>query len=100
MSYLQHNENFLGTGEEKPVSGKKLSRLARAFNQPELSVTRAGYLSNLELRFPDECGRHKLLDVIGDMRLCGGFLKARVEAYKPGHATNTSAAKLVRKLIK
>ena len=85
---------------EKPVSGKKLSRLARAFNQPELSVTRAGYLSNLELRFPDECGRHKLLDVIGDMRLCGGFLKARVEAYKPGHATNTSAAKLVRKLIK
>ena len=85
---------------EKPVSDKKLSRLARAFNQPELSVTRAGYLSNLELRFPDECGRHKLLDVIGDMRLCGGFLKARVEAYKPGHATNTSAAKLVRNLIR
>lgn len=82
---------------EKPVTDKKIARMARTFNQPELKVTSKGYLSNLSLRFPDECGRHKLLDIIGDMRLCGGFLKAHIEAYKPGHAINTNTAKIIRK---
>lgn len=81
---------------EKPVSDRVLSRMARTFNQPELSVTPEGYLSNLSLRFPDECGRHKLLDVMGDLSLVGGYMKARVEAYKPGHSINTKAAKLIR----
>lgn len=85
---------------EKPISEKMLSKMAKSFNQPLLSVTPEGYLSNLELRFPDECGRHKLLDVMGDMRLAGGFLKARVEAYKPGHAINTETAKLIRQNLK
>ena len=85
---------------EKPMSEKMLSKMARSFNQPLLSVTPEGYLSNLELRFPDECGRHKRLDVMGDMRLAGGFLKARVEAYKPGHAINTETAKLIRQNLK
>lgn len=83
---------------EKPLPERKMARIARAFGQPNLSVTPAGYLSNLELRFPDECGRHKLLDIMGDIRLSGGFLKARVEAYKPGHSLNTQAALEIRKL--
>lgn len=78
---------------EKPVSGKMLSILAKRFNQPLLSVTPQGYLSNLVLRFPDECGRHKLLDLIGDLRLAGGFFKAKITAYKPGHSINTNAIK-------
>ena len=85
---------------EKPVSDRKIARLAKAFSQPQLRVTPSGYLSNLELRFPDECGRHKLLDIIGDLRLAGGFMKAHVEAYKPGHSINTTAAKEIRKTIK
>lgn len=85
---------------EKPVTERTLHRMAKAFKQPELSVTPQGYLSNLELRFPDECGRHKLLDLIGDIRLAGGFLKARVVAYKPGHGLNTNTAKEIRKHIK
>lgn len=81
---------------EKPVSDRVLSRMAKTFGQPKLSVTPEGYLSNLTLRFPDECGRHKLLDVMGDLSLVGGYMKARVEAYKPGHSINTNAAKLIR----
>lgn len=80
---------------EKPVSEKKIARLARRFKQPQLQVTPEGYFSNLTLRFPDECGRHKLLDLIGDLRLSGGFLKAKVIAYKPGHSVNTKAAKKI-----
>lgn len=82
---------------EKPVRQAALSRLARRFGQPELSVTPEGYLSNLQLRFPDECGRHKMLDILGDLRLSGGFVKAHVEAYKPGHSINTHAARNIRK---
>ena len=82
---------------EKPISEKALRRLARRFGQPLLSVTPEGYLSNLTLRFSDECGRHKLLDLLGDLRLAGTFLKAKVVAYKPGHALNTEAARQIRK---
>lgn len=82
---------------EKPTRPRQLARMARLFRQDEsLTVTPEGYLSNLVLRFPDECGRHKLLDLIGDFRLSGGFLKARITAYKPGHRLNTEAAKLIR----
>lgn len=81
---------------EKPVTDRKIAHMAKVFRQPMLKVTPAGYLSNLELRFPDECGRHKLLDLMGDLRLSGGFLKARVEAFKPGHKLNTGAARLIR----
>ena len=80
---------------EKPVTPAQMRHMARVFNQPLLDVTPQGYLSNLVLRFPDECGRHKLLDIIGDLRLCGGFLKAHIDAYKPGHTINTKTAKQI-----
>lgn len=84
---------------EKPVRKVYLKHMARLLRQPYVTVTPSGYLSNLELRFPDECGRHKLLDLIGDMRLSGGFLKADIIAYKSGHRLNTMAAKAVRNRI-
>ncbi|MGN0202777.1 MAG: UDP-3-O-acyl-N-acetylglucosamine deacetylase [Candidatus Cryptobacteroides sp.] len=80
---------------EHPVSGEQLKRLSVLFNVPELSVNEGGYLNNLTLRFPNECGRHKMMDMIGDLMLCGGTLAAKVTAYKPGHGINTRAAKAV-----
>lgn len=65
-----------------------------------LVVTDDGYMDNPELHFKDECGRHKMLDLLGDMRLCGGYLNARVTAYKSGHTINTKAAKALRALLK
>ena len=84
---------------EHPVDDATLEQMARLFGQPLLKVTPEGYLSNLVLRFPNECGRHKLLDLIGDMRLAGGYLRAHITAYKPGHTINTNTAKAVQKLI-
>ncbi|MGN1215462.1 MAG: UDP-3-O-acyl-N-acetylglucosamine deacetylase [Candidatus Cryptobacteroides sp.] len=80
---------------EHPVSEDQLKRLSSLFNVPALSVNEGGYLNNLTLRFPNECGRHKMMDMIGDLRLCGGLLAAKVTAYKPGHGINTRAAKAV-----
>ena len=81
---------------EHPVTEEQVSRMSQLFNVPALKVREDGYLSNLTLRFPNECARHKMLDLIGDLRLCGGFLKAKVTAEKAGHGINTTAAKAVR----
>ncbi len=81
---------------EHPVTDEQVDRMSKIFNVPALKVREDGYLSNLVLRFPNECSRHKLLDLIGDLRLCGGFLKAKVTAEKAGHGINTTAAKAVR----
>ena len=47
------------------------------------------------LRWTDECVRHKILDVIGDLALAGRPLHAHVRAHRSGHALN---ADLVRTL--
>jgi UDP-3-O-[3-hydroxymyristoyl] N-acetylglucosamine deacetylase len=41
------------------------------------------------LRFPDEFGRHKALDLIGDLALVGRPLQALIVAHKAGHALHT-----------
>ena len=79
---------------EHPVTEQQISRMSELFNTPALSVREDGYLSNLQLRFPNECSRHKLLDLIGDLRLCGGFLKAKVTAEKLDTASIQRSQKL------
>lgn len=54
-----------------------------------------GPLDN-QLRFPDECVRHKLLDMVGDMGLAGCDLIGQFIAYRSGHRHN---AELVRTLL-
>jgi len=39
-------------------------------------------------RFPNECVRHKIVDLVGDLGLVGRALKGRIVAYKSGHALN------------
>jgi UDP-3-O-[3-hydroxymyristoyl] N-acetylglucosamine deacetylase len=58
-------------------------------------LTRDGIM-NGELRYSDEFGRHKTLDLIGDLALIGRPLLARVEAHKAGHALHTQ---LVARLL-
>ena len=49
-----------------------------------------------ELRFPDECVRHKVLDLIGDLALAGCDLVGHFVAHRSGHRLN---ADLVRVLL-
>lgn len=82
---------------EHPVTEEQVEHISKLFNVPALKVREDGYLSNLQLRFSNECSRHKLLDLIGDLRLAGGFIKGRITAEKAGHGINTTAAKAIRK---
>lgn len=49
-------------------------------------IGRDEYLN--EPRFPDECIRHKILDLLGDLSLLGKRLSGTVKAHKTGHAFN------------
>jgi len=44
-------------------------------------------------RFPDECARHKALDILGDLYLVGRPLRGRIVACKSGHTLNHLLAK-------
>jgi UDP-3-O-[3-hydroxymyristoyl] N-acetylglucosamine deacetylase/3-hydroxyacyl-[acyl-carrier-protein] dehydratase len=54
-----------------------------------------GMVNETPLRFPDECVRHKVLDLIGDLALLGSPIQGHVHAIKSGHASNLD---FVRKL--
>jgi len=66
----------------------------------KIEIKSEGYLNNLELRFPNEPARHKLLDVVGDLALIGYPIKARIIANRPGHSTNVEFAKKIKQYIK
>jgi UDP-3-O-[3-hydroxymyristoyl] N-acetylglucosamine deacetylase/3-hydroxyacyl-[acyl-carrier-protein] dehydratase len=85
---------------DKPVSSEEMSRLAKVFKRDKIEVKSEGYLNNLELRFPNEPARHKLLDVVGDLALIGYPIKARIIANRPGHSSNVEFAKKIKQYIK
>ncbi len=51
-----------------------------------------------ELRFPDECVRHKLLDMVGDLALFGADVIGRFHAYRSGHRLNAEMVTALRRL--
>jgi len=59
-----------------------------------LVINSDGPIKN-SFKFPNECARHKIVDLIGDLALVGRTVKGRIVAYKSGHSLNQQ---LVRKL--
>jgi UDP-3-O-[3-hydroxymyristoyl] N-acetylglucosamine deacetylase len=116
--YVEYKHPSVGAQEvELRVSRESFSRMlapARTFGFVQdfeglrrMGLIRGGSLDNAivlnetgvmngPLRFPDEFGRHKALDLIGDLALVGHPLLARVEAHKAGHALHTQ---LVTRLL-
>jgi UDP-3-O-[3-hydroxymyristoyl] N-acetylglucosamine deacetylase/3-hydroxyacyl-[acyl-carrier-protein] dehydratase len=85
---------------DKEASKEELDRLADLFDQPHIEVQSTGILNNVELKYPNEMARHKLLDLIGDLALAGLPIKGKIIATKPGHGPNVEFTKMLRKEIK
>jgi UDP-3-O-[3-hydroxymyristoyl] N-acetylglucosamine deacetylase/3-hydroxyacyl-[acyl-carrier-protein] dehydratase len=85
---------------DRIVKEEELDNLAKLFNKPKVEVKKEGILNNVELRYPNEPARHKLLDVMGDLALVGRPIKAQIMAARPGHAANVAFAKKLKKLMK
>ncbi len=58
-------------------------------------LTDDGYLNPEGLRFPDECVRHKVLDIVGDLYLLGRPLQAHLIAFRGGHGLDVALGRLI-----
>ena len=85
---------------DKPLAESNMDILKKAFNKDSISVTPNGILDNLNLHYPNEAARHKLLDVIGDLALIGMKIRGKIIAEKPGHSINAKFAEKVSEVIK
>ena len=85
---------------EREVTQEKLDKLADIMNVPHMDATKIGYIQPRPLMWDNECTRHKLLDIIGDMALIGRPIKGRIVATRPGHTRNNKFARLMRKEIR
>ena len=85
---------------DKEISEETKELLKQHFKQDDFEVKSSGILNNLDLQWPNEAARHKLLDVMGDLALVGTKIRGKVIANKPGHKVNTAFAKKLQKIIK
>ena len=84
---------FVFEAEARELQARGLGK--HLTTQELLVISPAGPLDNA-FRFPDECARHKLLDLIGDLYLVGRPIRGRLVAHKSGHELNHQ---LARKLM-
>ena len=107
LEYLLEN-NLIKGGDlnnaivvvDKVVENSQLEHLAKVFNKQKIEVKSEGILNNIQLRYPNEPARHKLLDVVGDLALVGHAIKGHIIASRPGHASNVEFAKKIKQYIK
>jgi len=81
---------------ERDIEPLRSMGLIRGGTLENAIVLTSDGVMNGPLRFPDEFGRHKALDLIGDLALAGLPLLGHVEAHKAGHALHTQ---LVSRLL-
>jgi UDP-3-O-[3-hydroxymyristoyl] N-acetylglucosamine deacetylase/3-hydroxyacyl-[acyl-carrier-protein] dehydratase len=85
---------------DKAVTEDQVKRISKVFRKENVKVNEGGILNNLDLRFPNEPARHKLLDVIGDLALVGIPFKAHIIANRPGHSSNIEFARKIKEHLK
>ena len=85
---------------DRKVEQEEIDRIADLFHKPHIKANSEGVLSNVDLHFPNEPARHKLLDLMGDIALVGMPLKGKIVATRPGHKANTEFARKIRQAIK
>jgi UDP-3-O-[3-hydroxymyristoyl] N-acetylglucosamine deacetylase/3-hydroxyacyl-[acyl-carrier-protein] dehydratase len=73
---------------EDEVEDLKRQGLGKGANYENTLVVGEKDIINNKLRFEDECARHKILDLIGDVSLLGVPIKGHIIAIKSGHPLN------------
>ena len=85
---------------ERQTTQERLDMLADLLHVEHRDATELGYIQHKPLQWENECTRHKLLDIIGDMALIGKPIKGRIIATRPGHTINNRFAREMRKEIR
>ena len=85
---------------ENEQSQENIDKLCDRLGYDHIDATKLGYMQHKPLTWENECTRHKLLDIIGDMALIGKPLKGRIIATRPGHTINNKFARVMRQEIR
>jgi len=85
---------------ERQTTQERLDMLADMLHAEHRNANDLGYIQHKPLVWENECTRHKLLDIIGDMALIGKPIKGRIVATRPGHTINNRFAREMRKEIR
>jgi UDP-3-O-[3-hydroxymyristoyl] N-acetylglucosamine deacetylase/3-hydroxyacyl-[acyl-carrier-protein] dehydratase len=85
---------------ERQISQEQLDKLADMLHVEHRDATELGYIQHKPIVWENECTRHKLLDLIGDMALIGKPIKGRIVATRPGHTINNKFARQMRAEIR
>ena len=84
---------------DRMLSQDSLDRLADLIGVEHINAEQLGYLNHRPLVWDNECARHKLLDLLGDLALIGMPVVGKVTATRPGHTINNKFARIVRQTI-
>ncbi len=85
---------------EQKTTQERLDQLADMLKVEHRNADELGYIQHKPLVWDNECTRHKLLDIIGDMALIGKPIKGRIIATRPGHTINNKFARQIRREIR
>lgn len=80
------------------VEAMRSAGLGKGANAQNTLVLDGDKVVDNELRFPDECVRHKILDLVGDLAVVGRRLNVNIVAQRSGHALNAQLAKALAEL--
>lgn len=90
---LAEARTFVTQAEAEQLQSKGLG--AHVTTRDLLVFGEHGPIDN-SLRYPDECARHKALDLLGDLALAGVDIVGRIVAHRSGHQLNGQLASQLR----
>jgi len=81
---------------EQNIHEKEIDNLNIDINQ---KAFKKGIINPEIMSFEDECVRHKILDIIGDVSLLQKKIIGKIIAYKPGHSINLKLTQEIKKTM-
>ncbi|MDA8956192.1 bifunctional UDP-3-O-[3-hydroxymyristoyl] N-acetylglucosamine deacetylase/3-hydroxyacyl-ACP dehydratase [Flavobacteriales bacterium] len=85
---------------ENDINKEELYNLAKYFDKENIEIQENGILNNINLKYENEPARHKLLDVVGDLKLFDFCIKGKLTVTKPGHKANIAFVKKLNEIMK
>ena len=84
---------------ESEIAALQKLGYGRDLTEKDLLIIGAGGVRNNQLRWPNECVRHKILDCVGDLALSGVCVCGHVAACRSGHRLNHQMAATLERLM-
>lgn len=98
-SYKKNIGNARTFGFDYEIEYLKKNNLALGGTlENAIVIQKDGVMNPDGLRYEDEFVRHKMLDIIGDLKILNKPIKAHIIAVKAGHALDIEFAHIIKKL--